>query len=102
MLTGIKLDPMYLKMYIKPERFYRNPENQTHQEVKCFPDFNEDFDDRELTIFLFILNVTQTIQHEIQCKIQKIKNLNPNDSLNDRCEPHAKTDSKYKFKIRNN
>ncbi|XP_047503547.1 polyhomeotic-like protein 3 isoform X2 [Pieris napi] len=38
---------MYLKMYIKSERFYQQPENQALKEEKCFSDFDEDFDDRE-------------------------------------------------------
>ncbi|XP_045498648.1 uncharacterized protein LOC123696496 isoform X3 [Colias croceus] len=38
---------MYLKMYIKSERFYQQPENQTLKDERCFSDFEEDFDDRE-------------------------------------------------------
>ncbi|XP_035439942.1 uncharacterized protein LOC118269123 isoform X3 [Spodoptera frugiperda] len=38
---------MYLKMYIKSERFYQQPDNQNLKEDKCFSDYEEELDDRE-------------------------------------------------------
>ncbi|XP_031766312.1 uncharacterized protein LOC113520816 isoform X2 [Galleria mellonella] len=38
---------MYLKMYIKSERFYQQPDNQTLKEERCFSDYEEELDDRE-------------------------------------------------------
>ncbi|XP_053610152.1 uncharacterized protein LOC128675066 isoform X2 [Plodia interpunctella] len=37
---------MYLKMYIKSERFYQQPE-QALKEDRCFSDYEEELDDRE-------------------------------------------------------
>ncbi|XP_050685040.1 uncharacterized protein LOC126979636 isoform X2 [Leptidea sinapis] len=37
---------MYLKMYIKSERFYQ-PENQQLKDERCFSDYDEDIDERE-------------------------------------------------------
>ncbi|XP_075978450.1 uncharacterized protein LOC142978059 isoform X2 [Anticarsia gemmatalis] len=38
---------MYLKMYIKSERFYQQPDNQALKEDRCFSDYEEELDDRE-------------------------------------------------------
>ncbi|KAJ0176487.1 hypothetical protein K1T71_007666 [Dendrolimus kikuchii] len=38
---------MYLKMYIKTERFYQQPDNQSIKEDRCFSDYEEELDDRE-------------------------------------------------------
>lgn len=38
---------MYLKMYIKSERFYQQPDNQNLKEDKCFSDYEEELDDRK-------------------------------------------------------
>lgn len=45
-------DVMYLKMYIKSERFYQQPDNQAlKDEDKYFSDYDEDLDDRKLIFF---------------------------------------------------
>lgn len=38
---------MYLKMYIKSERFYQQPDNQALKEERCFSDYEEELDDRK-------------------------------------------------------
>ncbi|XP_046965571.1 uncharacterized protein LOC124534006 isoform X1 [Vanessa cardui] len=39
---------MYLKMYIKSERFYQQPDNQPlKDDDRCFSDYEDDLDDRE-------------------------------------------------------
>ncbi|CAH0398234.1 unnamed protein product [Chilo suppressalis] len=40
-------DVMYLKMYIKSERFYQQPDNQPLKEERCFSDYEEELDERE-------------------------------------------------------
>lgn len=47
-----ELDVMYLKMYIKSERFYQQPDNQALKEERCFSDYEEELDDRKL----FLIN----------------------------------------------
>lgn len=37
---------MYLKMYIKSERFYQQPDQHLKEE-RCFSDYEEELDDRE-------------------------------------------------------
>lgn len=41
---------MYLKMYIKSERFYQQPDNQALKEERCFSDYEEELDDRKCLI----------------------------------------------------
>lgn len=41
-----KLDVMYLKMYIKSERFYQQPD-QALKEERYFSDYDEELDDRK-------------------------------------------------------
>lgn len=43
---------MYLKMYIKSERFYQQPENQPFTEDKYYSDYEEDLDERKLRLLL--------------------------------------------------
>lgn len=39
---------MYLKMYIKSERFYQQPDTQLKDADMCISDYEEELDDREL------------------------------------------------------
>lgn len=46
---------MYLKMYIKSERFYQQPDNQSlKDEDKYFSDYDEELDDRKFCMMLHI------------------------------------------------
>lgn len=41
---------MYLKMYIKSERFYQQPENQGFKEDKYYSDYEEELEERKLIV----------------------------------------------------
>lgn len=45
---------MYLKMYIKSERFYQQPDNQALKEERCFSDYEEELDDRKCFIKYYL------------------------------------------------
>lgn len=51
---------MYLKMYIKSERFYQQPDNQALKEERCFSDYEEELDDRKCFTKYFLESLIQT------------------------------------------